>query len=157
MKKLMTFVAFIAMCVCGILNANAQSVDFSGTYTGNLTNVKMNQKDYSDVPAVTFTLTKSSDNTYQLKSSEIGPIGKMPGTITVDAVVSVDDLGNLSANTGETAGVLKTKIGLSFNIYMTGIVGNLNQSPLSFQLDTYALKILGFEAFDASVTFTSSN
>lgn len=116
----------------------------------------MNGSDYSDVDNVTFTLTQVSGNSYSLVSSAIGPIGSMPGTIYVDADVTIDANGNISATAGEVAGTLVTKIGLRFKIYMTSISGTVGNGQISFVLDTYALKILGYEAFNASVTFNGN-
>lgn len=155
MRKVIMLIAIVAMCVLGIQNVQAQSVDISGTYTGKLTNVTMNDNTYDDVSSVTFTFTKLSDGVYNLKSSAIGPIGKMPGTINVDATVYVDDSGELSADAGDNAGTLVTTIGIPFNIYMTSISGNVSGGLQGFVLDTYAMKILGYEAFNASVTFVA--
>lgn len=157
MKRAFLFIAIVAMCVLGIQNAQAQSVDITGTYTGTLSNVTMNSKTYADVSNVSFTFTKVSDGVYSLTSTPIGPIGSMPGTINVNATVYVDEYGNLSADAGDQAGTLvTTTLEITFNIYMTGISGNVNNGVSSFVLDTYAAKILGYEAFNASVTFTAN-
>lgn len=157
MKKAFLLIAIVAMCVLGIQNAQAQDVDYSGIYTGSLSNVTMNDNTYADVSGVTFTLTKLSGTNYKLTSTAIGPIGSMPGTINVNATVTITDDGTMSATAGKQAGTLvTTTLGATFKIYMTSISGDASESPLSFVLDTYALKILGYEAFNASVTFTAN-
>lgn len=149
MKKLRILLVLIATCLCSVVGAQT-------TYTGSLTNVQMNGSSYNDVDNVTFTLTPKTGNTYSLVSSAIGPIGKMPGTINVDAEVTVDANGNISATEGEVAGTLVTKIGIKFNIYMTSISGSVANGQISFVLNTYAMQILGYEAFNASVTFNGN-
>lgn len=151
MDKLKVVIASVMMCMLGILSVNAQ--EYAGVYTGRLENVTMNDDNYDDVENVTFTLTHISGKNYNLTSSEIGPIGKMPGTITVDAKVTIED-GVLSAGEGERAGTLKLSFGgIPFPIYMSSITGNVTESPLTFTLDTYSLKFMGYDMFEASVTF----
>lgn len=151
MNNLKTVIASVVMCVLGILSVNAQ--DYSGVYSGKLENVTMNGNSYDDVEGVTFTLTHISGEQYNLKSSEIGPIGSMPGTITVDATVTIKD-GVLSATNGNRAGTLTLDFGgIPFPIYMGGITGNVAESPLTFTLDTYSLEFFGYDVFKASVKF----
>jgi len=151
MKKTILSIALAAMCVFGIQNAKAQ------TFTGTLTNVKMNSKTYSDVNNVSFTLTNEDGEVYNLTSTPIGPIGKMPGTINVNATVFVDENGNISAaSIGDVAGTLDLSIGGSLNIYMTSISGNVNDGSIYFVLDTYSVEILGIQAIKASVTFNGT-
>lgn len=146
MKKYLVMLMFALMNILGVVGANAQS---QTTLTGKLTNVTMNGKSYNDVENVSFLLIDNGDGTGQLMSlSDIGPIGKMPGAISVNMSVKINN-GELSATAKETAGTLNFKTGGSVDIYTTALSGTAND----FTLETYALSVLGFSAFNASVTF----
>ena len=147
MKKYLVMLMFALMNILGVVGVNAQS---QTTLTGKLTNVTMNSKSYDDVENVSFLLIDNGDGTGQLMSlSDIGPIGKMPGAISVNMDVKIEN-GELSATkTGETAGTLNLKTGTTLNIYATSLSGTAK----NFTLKTYALSVLGFSAFNASVTF----
>ena len=154
MKKAFHVIALIAFCLIGIQNIQAQ------TFKGTLSNVSMNDKTYNNVNDVTFTLTKKNGDNYILTSSPIGPIGKMPGTINVNASIIVNEKGHISTNSvDEFAGTLDLKLGGSLNIYMTNITGRNEGDSINFVLDTYSLdilEILGIEAIRASVTFNGT-
>ena len=149
MKKYLVMLMFALMNILGVVGDNAQS---QTTLTGKLTNVTMNGKTYADVENVSFLLVDNGDGTGILMSlSDIGPIGKMPGAISVNMDVAIEN-GELSVlNANKTAGTLNLKIGGSIDIYASSLSGNAKK----FTLDTYALKVLGFSAFDGSVTFVA--
>lgn len=149
MKKVLFFFAFMLASIIGAVNASAQS---STTLTGKLTNVTMNDSVYADVENVSFLLVDNGDGTGTLMSlQDIGPIGKMPGSIAVNMSVNIASDGSLSATAGKSAGKLNLKIGGSITIYTDSLSGNSS----SFILDTYALKVFGWSAFEASVTFVA--
>lgn len=151
MKKVFYIITLVVLCLTSFQNMQAQ------TFKGKLTNIQMNNKHFNDVNDVTFTLTSIDGEAYKLRSSPIGPIGKMPGTINVDASVLVDTLKQISPDwTESVAGTLDLKIGGSLEIYMTNISGSKTDNSINFVLDTYSLKILGIEAMKASVTFNGT-
>lgn len=151
MKKIINLVTLIVLCLTSLQTIQAQ------TFKGTLSNVKMNDKTYNNVNDVTFTLTKQHGDTYSLTSSPIGPIGKMPGTINVNATVLIDSLGQISPDfSTKKAGTLNLKAGGSLSLNMKNISGNKKNNSINFILDTYSLdilEILGIEAMRASVTF----
>lgn len=147
MKKILFLLSFFVLNLLGVMNVSAQS---QTVLTGKLTNVTMNNNDYADVTNVSFLLIDNGDGTGTLMSlQDIGPIGKMPGSIAVNMEVKIASDGSLSATKGSNAGTLNLKIGGSVNIYATSLNGNSK----SFVLDTYALKVFELSAFNASVTF----
>lgn len=149
MKKVLLFFAFMVASIVGAVNASAQSTT---TLTGKLIDVTMNEKHYSDVENVSFLFVDYGNGTGTLTSlQDIGPIGKMPGSIAVNMSVTINSDGSWSATAGGEAGKLNLKVGGSMNIYTTSLSGNSKK----FVLDTYALKVFGVSAFDASVTFVA--
>lgn len=146
MKKVFLFM-LILMSVFTVTTVRAQSTT---VLTGKLTNVTMNSKTYNDVENVSFLLIDNGDGTGTLTTmSDIGPIGKMPGSISINMSVKITN-GELSVATpGEYAGKLNLKIGGSIKLYASSLTGTSSQ----FVLDTYALQVLGYTAFNASVTF----
>lgn len=96
---------------------------------------------------------KHSGSTYILTSKQnIGPIGKMPGSISIDMGVNIMK-GNIK---NEKLKGKNSKInilgGVNITINVKRLDGTLKDGKLHFVLDTYA----GWEAislFPASVTF----
>lgn len=124
-------------------------------YHGHLEKVVMNGKPYQDVPNVSFQLKKTAENTYKLTSSPIGPIGRMPGAITIDMTIFVDEAGNISGNNDKKAGRLSIFLG-DIGIDLTEIEGNIHSQPLRFRLDTHAINYwFNRSMFNASVTFVA--
>lgn len=158
MKRILIMAAFVTACL-GQVKAVSSS-DFNvvpdvslfseasyGKYNGTLTNVTMNGKSYNDVPGITFSLNKNGT-----LSGTVGKIGKMPGTITINVPVSVDESGNVSAIQGAVAGRLAFSFGGGTNLYVQSLTGNVNSGTLQFTLETYG-SFLGMSVFPASVSF----
>ena len=146
--KLYIIIMLVVLCFAGLQNIQAQ------TFKGKLTSVKMNNKPYDEVNDVMFTLSNLGEQAYKLKSSPIGPIGKMPGTINVDATVLIDSSKKILPDRNVSkAGTLNLTIGTNMDIYMTNISGNIKGDSINFVLDTYSVEIFGIKAVNASVTF----
>ena len=89
MKKLMFIMMMLLGFVATSSSVYAQSVsvqsaeDIEGSYTGSLTKVYMNG-DKSPVSPIETVVTSNGDGTYNFHIDAF-KVGKMPGTITVDA------------------------------------------------------------------------
>lgn len=147
MKRFLSFcialVASLVMCV----DVNAQVSNGDHVYTGTLSNIQMNNKDYDDASNVQFTITSDS----RLVGT-IGGIGKMPGTINIDLPIYIDPTtGEIEADNA-VAGSLSISGADLVTVYVKALTGNANDNTLHFVLDTYG-KFGIITMFPASVTF----
>lgn len=155
MKQMFLSAVLTAVCLFGLV-ATASAQSQSQSYKGTLSNVTMNGKHFDNVNEVIFKLEKQDNGNYILSSAQdIGPIGKMPGSISVKVPVTVTNgvITPVSVNT--PAGKLKLKIGGSVTLKLKSLTGTVTDETVNFVLDTYA----GWESlpiFPASVTFSGS-
>ncbi|WP_373260910.1 hypothetical protein [Phocaeicola vulgatus] len=85
--------------------------DYEGTYNGTMDKIKMKGKDY-EPRAASYTLEGG------LLTCDFPQIGSMPGTITIELNVNVDEeTGEITADSGVDAGYL-TILGMDF-IHLT--------------------------------------
>lgn len=128
--------------------------DYEGTYSGTMDNIMMNGKLYES-RAATFRIEGGS-----LKC-DFPQVGRMPGTITIDLPVAVDEeTGEITAYTGEKAGTLSLPIGLVYEFKLDDlrdakITDNGGSQQLEFTLDVSA-RYLFFFNFLASVHFVGT-
>lgn len=113
----------------------------------------MNSKHFNDVKGVEFVLTQKEGNSYIISSKQnIGPIGKMPGSITINVGVNIDN-GEITYNKEiEAFTTMNFLHKLPLTLHVKNISGNINDKTLHFVLENYA----GWETiplFLSSVTF----
>ena len=146
MKKLMFSAVLAVIGLFGLVsNASAQT-----SYKGTLSNITMNGKHFNNVGEKVFTLTQGEGNDYVL-SGTVDKIGKMPGTISVNVDVIINNGVMVFDPTGESKTTL-TVAGIPVNLNVKSFTGTVTDNTLHFVLDTYA----GWgtlPVFPASVTF----
>lgn len=109
--------------------------DYEGTYNGTMDKIKMKGKDY-EPRAASYTLEGG------LLTCDFPQIGSMPGTITIELNVNVDEeTGEITADSGVDAGYL-TILGMDLvkkiiTIYSPHPMG---KTPLSCRQGCYAAK-----------------
>ena len=96
MKKFILFFALFVACI-----SFAQAQNYTGSYTGTMDEIRMNDKTYDSQTGKTFTLSASK------LTGTVNKIGSMPGTITIDLDISVDSNGNITAVNETKCGELK--------------------------------------------------
>lgn len=155
MKKIL-FTMFMALTF--VMNAKANVSDYVGEYYGTLSNIMMNNKTgYAD-QTMSFFITADGK-----LHGEIGQIGKMPGKITIDMDVDIDEDGNMTA-VYTKAGVLDFTISIlgSSTLYLdedgadddgatSPFVGTIKSNKMNFTLYVVG-KYLG-ASFPARVSF----
>lgn len=107
----------------------------------------------------------SRDMSFQITSDgklmgQIGKIGKMPGTITIDLQVEIDGEGNLTTNAND-AGTLDFEFGGSSPLMIDDTKGGFQGTIDSNKNMVFTLhvrgKMIGIPVFPASVTFVSKS
>lgn len=150
MSRIFSFCVALVASVVMALNANAQVSAGEHVFTGTLSNIVMNEKNYDNVSNVQFTITGDS----RLVGT-IAQIGSMPGTINIDLAVYIDPVtGEIEAD-DSVAGSLSIAGADLVNVYVESLTGSVNDNTLHFVLDTYG-KFGVITMFPASVTFDGS-
>lgn len=149
MKKIFGLVV-MAMSMLFTANAMAstgvESVDAvtsTADYDGVISNVTMNGKSYSNEDA-TFTIESN------VLICDFPQIGKMPGTITVELPISINEAtGEITATPGTSAGILTLKVGGEAPLYLDSLTNaKVENGTLEFDMAVHGtyLSIIKFPA-----------
>lgn len=110
MKKILMIFAILMASVNYVL---AQS--YTGSYTGTMDEIQMNDKTYNPQTGQSFTLS----STYI--TGTVSKIGSMPGTIYITMPVSVDSAGTITATKGQSCGTLKVLGLIGIDLTLTSL------------------------------------
>lgn len=142
MKKLMFIMMMLLGFVATSSSVYAQSVsvqsaeDIEGSYTGSLTKVYMNG-DKSPVSPIETVVTSNGDGTYNFHIDAF-KVGKMPGTITVDAK-NIEISSANSAFAATCANAVNLKIfGFIPAYYTANVTGSIENGKLIYTLTVNA-------------------
>lgn len=122
--------AATVMDVDGVSTVLAIS-DYEGTYNGTMDQIKMRGEDY-EPRAASYTLENG------ILSCDFPQIGSMPGNITIELEVEVDEeTGEITAFKGDKAGTLTI---LGMDLVTLNSPHPMGKTPLSCQQGCYAAK-----------------
>ena len=123
--------------------------DYEGTYNGTMDQIKMRGEDYEPRTA-SYTLEGG------LLTCDFPQIGSMPGNITIELEVEVDEeTGEITANEGDQAGTLKILNMLPIKLYLDSLTdAKVTGNTIEFTLAVSG-KFLGAD-FPASVHFVGT-
>ena len=140
--------AATVMDVDGVSTVLAIS-DYEGTYNGTMDQIKMRGEDYEPRTA-SYTLEGG------LLTCDFPQIGSMPGNITIELGVEVDEeTGEITANEGDQAGTLKILNMLPIKLYLDSLTdAKVTGNTIEFTLAVSG-KFLGAD-FPASVHFVGT-
>lgn len=140
--------AATVMDVDGVSTVLAIS-DYEGTYNGTMDQIKMRGEDYEPRTA-SYTLEGG------LLTCDFPQIGSMPGNITIELEVEVDEeTGEITANEGDQAGTLKILNMLPIKLYLDSLTdAKVTGNTIEFTLAVSG-KFLGAD-FPASVHFVGT-
>lgn len=134
-----------AMASTGVESVDAvtSTADYDGDYDGVISNVTMNGKSYSNEDA-TFTIESN------VLICDFPQIGKMPGTITVELPISINEAtGEITATPGTSAGILTLKVGGEAPLYLDSLTNaKVENGTLEFDMAAHGtyLSIIKFPA-----------
>lgn len=125
MKKIIFLL--LAFVIIGVSSAQAQS--YTGSYTGTMDEIRMNDKEYSSQSNQVFTLAETT------LSGAVSKIGSMPGVITITQQITVDGTGNVTATDSE-CGTLKVLKLIPIPLTLTSLTGKvMDDGSLEFTLE----------------------
>ncbi|MCD7898592.1 MAG: calycin-like domain-containing protein [Bacteroides sp.] len=131
------------------------AADVAGSYVGTLDKVVMNGASKNPLENVTAKVTANSDGTFNLQITAF-QVGKMPGSIAVDAKNIKLNADNSFRQDVDKA-VIFTMLEISTSYKATGVTGKFTPTAdgytFSFALDTVGT-VLGIDAVNASIHFT---
>lgn len=141
--------AATVMDVDGVSTVLAIS-DYEGTYNGTMDQIKMRGEDYEPRTA-SYTLEGG------LLTCDFPQIGSMPGNITIELEVEVDEeTGEITANEGDQAGTLKILNMLPIKLYLDSLTdAKVTGNTIEFTLAVSG-KFLGAD-FPAPYTLLEQN
>lgn len=141
MKKfmfiMMMLLGFVATSSVYAQNVSVQSAeDIEGIYTGKLSKVYMNG-DKSPVSPIETVVTSNGDGTYNFHIDAF-QVGKMPGTITVDAKKINIPSANCSFTATCTKAVKLTLLNIIPAKYTANVTGSIENGKLIYTLTVNA-------------------
>lgn len=152
-KKIFLMFAFVAISVSFVCAQNLN--EYIGTYAGTLQDIEMNNKTGYPNQDMSFKITSKGHLV-----GEIGNIGKMPGTITIDLPINIDDNGTLTAK-ANVAGTLNFDLGGESSLVLDAKKGGFQGNIDSYKKMIFTLHVrgsmVGIPVFPASVTFVSNS
>lgn len=153
MKRLSLLLTVLLTVVC---MSYAQDINsYVGFYSGTLHDIEMNHN--QGYPDENTTFEIQSDGEHLFLDGEFGPVGQMPGKISIHFQIEIKD-GVIEPASGVTsAGRLYFNWGGSTDLKLEDIVGTINSdNKLDFTLNVHG-SFLGISVFPAQVSFTSDS